>query len=121
MAWQFNHKTPVFSQIADRLMLEILNGTYSPGEQIPTVRQLAFEAAVNPNTVQRALAHLEETGLLYSKGTVGRFVTEELDVLERARARMLRETVRRWLEEASTLGLTAEELIQYIKEEEENK
>ena len=121
MAWQFNGRESVFLQIADRLRWEILGGKYSPDEQFPSVRQLAAEAAVNPNTMQKALVYLEEEGLLHTRGTVGRFVTSDRSVLDAARDRMRRKTVRHWLKEAKALGITAEELIDYIKEEENNE
>ena len=116
MAWQFNVREAVFLQIADRLRWAILDGTYAPDTQFPSVRQLAAEAAVNPNTMQKALTHLEEEGLLHSHGTIGRFVTSDRAVLDAARERMRRKTVLHWLEEARALGLGAEELIHYIKE-----
>ncbi len=117
MPWQFNHTEAVFLQIANRLQREILSGKYAPDEQLPTVRQLAAEAAVNPNTVQKALSHLEDEGLLYTKGTLGRFVTPDLDVIERAREHMRRETVRSWLSQLHELNISTEELIHYIREE----
>lgn len=117
MAWQFNSREAVFLQIAARLRGEILCGKYPPDSQIPPVRQLALEAAVNPNTVQKALAHLEEEGLLHARGTVGRFVTSDPAVLDAARAKMRRDAVRSWLAEAAALGMTRAELIHYIEEE----
>ena len=116
MAWQFNGKEPVFLQIANRLRIEILNGKYPPDSQIPPVRQLAFEAAVNPNTMQKALSNLEEEGLLDSKGTVGRFVTTDTETLRAATEKMRRETVKGWLAEAEILNISVEDLILYIKE-----
>lgn len=117
MAWQLNGSEAVFIQIANRLRYEILSGKYPPDGQIPAVRQLAFEAAVNPNTMQKALTVLEEEGILHSRGTIGRFVTSDSAVLEAAAESVRRRAVRSWLSEASLLGITAEELIKYIKEE----
>ena len=117
MSWQFNGSEAVFMQIANRLRYEIVSGKYPPDSQIPAVRQLAFEAAVNPNTMQKALTVLEDEGLLHSKGTVGRFVTSDGERLEEACETMKRRAVKSWLTEASLLGITAEELIKYIKEE----
>lgn len=119
MAWQFNSGEAVFLQIASRLRGEILNGKYVPDEQIPSVRQLAFEAAVNPNTMQKALVYPEEEGLLHSRGTAGRFVTTDEAIFAAAREKVRRESVRSWLAEAKALGITKEELIRYIESEEE--
>lgn len=116
MAWQFNGREAVFLQIADRLRWDILNGVYPPDEQFPSVRQLAAQASVNPNTMQKALAYLEEEGLLHSHGTVGRFVTSDVEILTATQERMRRKTVKHWLTEAKALGFTAEDMIHYIKE-----
>lgn len=120
MAWAFNQKEAVYLQIADRLRRDVLSGHYPPDGQIPTVRQLAFDAAVNPNTVQKALLLLEEEGLLYTKGTVGRFVTSNEEILRLTAERVRRGVIRRWLTEARELGMTTEEIIHYIQKEEED-
>ena len=117
MAWQFHGGESVYLQIVKRLRGQILSGQYPPDGQIPSVRQLATEAAVNPNTMQKALTCLEEEGLLYTKGTLGRFVTSDGAVLDAARERVHREAVHGWLLDAKQLGITPEELIEYIKKE----
>ena len=117
MSWKFNEREAVFIQIADRLRWDIFNEKYKPDEQIPSVRQIASDAAVNPNTVQRALYHLEEEGLLYTKGTVGRFVTSDTGLIAQSKERLRRQTVRQIISEAENVGITAEELVKYINEE----
>ena len=116
MPWKFNGTQAVFVQIADRLRRDIVNSVYPPSEQIPPVRQLAFDASVNPNTMQRALTLLEEEGLLVSRGTVGRFVTSDGAVIDRARKKICADTVERFCVEARGLGISYTELIEYIKE-----
>ena len=106
MAWKFHSKLPVSYQIAEKLRLDILNGLYEPGMQFPTVRQLAVDASVNPNTVQKALLQLETEGLLITQGTVGRFVTDDVQALESAREVLRREFVIRVMAEAAELGIT---------------
>ncbi len=117
MPWQFNSTEAVFIQIADKLRAEIISGKYAPDSQIPTVRQLAFEVSVNPNTMQKALLLLEEEGLLYTRSTVGRFVTSDTEVLFCAKERIKRETVHKLIAEAEALGISSDELINLIKEE----
>ena len=114
MAWHFNSAQPVYKQIVSHIRADILNGVYPSGQQIPAVRQLALEAGVNPNTMQRALADLEAEGILLSRGTVGRFVTTDTDVLGRAQTVLHEETIRRVVGEALALGITREELIAYL-------
>lgn len=114
MPWQFGAKTPIHQQIADHIRNDILNGKYAPDEQIPPVRQLAIEAGVNPNTVQRALMALEAEGLFETRGTVGRFITTDQAVLDRAREVTRRQAVKRLVDETLALGITREELIRYL-------
>lgn len=117
MAWSFNEHTPVWLQIEMRLRNEIISGVYKSNEQIPTVRQLAVTAAVNPNTVQRALTVLEEEGLIHSNGTVGRFVTDDESVLAAARRKATQELVKNFVKQAGYLSVSKEELIEILREE----
>ena len=117
MDWKWNGTEPVFFQLARGLRTEILRGTYAPGTQIPTVRQLAAEATVNPNTVQRALSLLEEEGLVHSNGTQGRFVTEDEEMLQAARITERRQVLRQLLEGAKALGISREEMLEFLREE----
>ena len=115
MAWHFTTRAPVYLQIVSRIRADILSGVYKADEQIPSVRQLAFEAGVNPNTMQRAFAVLEAERLFVTRGTLGRFITTDAAVLAAARETLRRETVARLTEEAMAAGLTPEELIQGIR------
>lgn len=117
MGWKFSSVAPVSVQLASRLKREILSGKYAAGSQFPTVRQLAYEAAVNPNTVQKALAVLEAEGLLESRGTVGRFVTSQSTVIEDAAESALYELMRETLKSARELGVSTEKLIKFIEKE----
>lgn len=117
MTWQFRGHSPVYRQIVRHIRADILNGCYQPDEQIPPVRQLAMEAGVNPNTMQRALSALEDEGLLVSRETVGRFVTSDEAALERARRTARQDALEKLAEEAQAAGLTLDDLIQYIREE----
>ena len=117
MSWQFNRTEAVFIQIGKRLRMDIFNGKYPPDSQFPSVRQLASEAAVNPNTMQKALSLLEEEGILYSKGTIGRFVTSDAAVLKKGRTAIRRELIRGLLLEARELGISNDELVEYIETE----
>lgn len=117
MAWHFNSTQPVYKQIVSHIRADILNGVYPSGQQIPAVRQLALEAGVNPNTMQRALADLEAEGILLSRGTVGRFVTSDTGILEREQRVLHEETISRVIGEALALGITRDELIAYLSSE----
>ncbi len=115
MAWTFTSGTPVYLQIVSRIRADILNGTYRTDEQIPPVRQLAMEAGVNPNTMQRAFAVLEAEKLFETRGTVGRFITTDETVLREAGEVMRQETVARLIAEAAAVGIGPDELIERIR------
>lgn len=85
MSWNLNSERPIYAQLMERITLDIISGIYPPGSKLPSVRDLAQDAGVNPNTMQKALSELERTGLLFSQRTSGRFVTEELTMIEKSR------------------------------------
>lgn len=116
MAWKFSSDKPVYLQIADRIIKKVLSGEYSAGEQIPTVRQIALEAAVNPNTVQHAFSELENEGLIISKGTLGRFVTDDVEVVTACRRRMAEQLVREFAKNMEQLSITKEQAVTMIEE-----
>lgn len=119
MAWNFSSGKPVYLQIAERLTKSVLSGEFKAGEQLPTVRQLALVAAVNPNTVQHAFVELEKDGLIISKGTSGRFVTEDEAVIEQCRKKLAEKTVKSFVKDMKHLALTKEQVISLIEEVEE--
>ena len=117
MAWIFDQNKPIFIQIAARIRNDIIRGVYKPDEQLPSVRQLAAEASVNPNTVQRAILLLQDEKLLYPRTTVGLFVTSDTQIIENAKENIKRGIAKNLIKDALSLGITADELIVYIKEE----
>ena len=122
MDWSFRNDQPIYSQLIQRLTEAIVSGVYAPGEKLPSVRELALEAGVNPNTVQRSLTELEREGLVFSQRTAGRFVTENENMIVNAKLRIADERVSEFLRSMKTLGCTRGEviaLIQGAKEEEE--
>lgn len=98
-------------QIIEIIQLDIVSGKYAPGDKLPSVRELATEAAVNPNTMQKALSELERSGLVYSKRTSGRFITEDLTMIEEAKANLAREKIESFLQSMQSLGFDKEETI----------
>lgn len=117
MAWKFTSDKLIYIQIAERITLSVLSGEYQPGAQIPSVRQLALEAAVNPNTVQHAFAELENEGIIISKGTVGRYVTEDMAVIENCRKKTAEQTVKAFAKSIQPLNLSKLEIIKMLEEE----
>lgn len=119
MGWSFQSGLPVYLQIASAIRADIISGKYAPSGQIPPVRQLAFEASVNPNTMQRALLQLEQEGLLTAKGTVGRFVTEDPSILEKARRDAAKELITDLLKGCRRMGFQKDEIIHLLYEQED--
>ena len=114
MSWSFSPHRPVYYQVAERIRKSILSGEYPPGAQIPSVRQLALEAAVNPNTIQHAFSELEDRGLIESRGTVGRFVTENTEIIEECRKYEAELLVDGIIKKASELKISSKDIIRMI-------
>lgn len=121
MEWNFRNDLPIYSQLTQRLTEAIVSGSYAPGEKLPSVRELAVEAGVNPNTVQRALADLERDGLVFTQRTAGRFVTENENMIVNARLRLADERVEEFLRSMKTLGCGREEVISLIAQAKEEE
>ena len=122
MNWKFVGDRPVYQQIMALIRGGILTGELSPGQKIPSVRDLAAQAQVNPNTVQRALTELEREGLLVSGGTSGRRVTEEETVLEEMKEQSILEMARECAEKFRVFGLSpaqAAQRLMLLEEQEE--
>ena len=114
MNWKFTGDRPVYQQIMAAIRGAILCGELAPGKKIPSVRDLAAEAQVNPNTMQRALTELEREGLLLGGGTSGRTVTAQEDVLSAARDMALRELAKECAEKFMVFGLTPKQAAELL-------
>ena len=108
---------PMFLQIFDTIKKDIISVKYPPNTQIPTVRQLACDMSVNPNTVQKALQLLEDEGLIVTRATLGKFVTADTDLISRAKKQLQKETLRAWIAEMRDIGITTEGIIEFINSE----
>lgn len=116
MPWNLNSDRPIFIQIVEIIKLSIISGKYAPGDKLPSVRDLAQEAAVNPNTMQKALSELERTGLVYSQRTSGRFITEDVKMIEELKSALAKEKIEEFLESMQQLGFKNEETISLMTE-----
>ena len=122
MNWKFSGDRPVYQQIMENIRGAVLRGELPPGGKVPSVRDLAAAAQVNPNTMQRAMTELEREGLLVSGGTSGRTVTENPEVLEKMRDVILKELARECAEKFMVFGITptqAAELLLRLEKEDE--
>ena len=117
MEWNFRNDLPIYSQLVEQIKRGIVSGAFAPGGRLSSVRDMAMEAGVNPNTMQRALQELERQGLVYSQRTTGRFVTEDTQVIESSKRALAQEQTRVFLKAMETLGYKRAEIIALLEEE----
>lgn len=121
MEWNITSGRPVYVQLVEQLELALVNGVFPPGGKVPAVRELAADAGVNPNTMQRALQELESRGLLQAQRTAGRTVTADAEVLQQLRRKRAAALAAEFLHQMQALGLNraeTEELLRQTAEEE---
>ena len=125
MSWEFQDHLPIYAQLMDTLKRRIVTGRYLPGEKLPSVRELAAEAGINPNTVQRAFSELEREGLIYTQRATGKYVTENADEIKSARQALAKTQVAEFLSNMQSLGYSVGDVIvllqSFNESEEENK
>ncbi len=115
MPWNFNSNTPIYMQIIEQIKLSIAVGEYKAGDKILSVRELAAEAEVNPNTMQKALSELERDGLLYTQRTSGRFITNDPKTIEDLRKQLANEQIENFISKMKLLGYSPEEAAELMK------
>lgn len=115
MAWTFKDDRPIYSQLVEQIKIKIISGEWELGSRLSSVRELAEQAGVNPNTMQRALAELERDGLVHSKRTSGRFVTEDEDMIKNVREAVAAENIAAFMESMKRLGFTESEIMDEFK------
>ena len=121
MGWNLDDSRPIWPQLKELLMKDIVSGKYVMGGPFPTVRDLAEMAGVNRNTMQRALSELEADGLVITNRTVGRTVTTDEGLVADIKEELARENIKRFMNEMGAIGYDADEVIAMIKKGVENK
>lgn len=116
MPWELMPDRPIYLQLAEQIELKICSGIYPLGSKFPSVRDLAQEASVNPNTMQRALAKLEEDQLLFTSRTSGRFVTEDKNMVQKVKDRIAQDQVKNFLKKMEELGFSKVQILSIISE-----
>lgn len=114
MPWNFESDRPIYLQLIEKIELMVFSGEYAPGAKLPSVRDIAKEAAVNPNTMQRALTKLEEDGLIITHRTSGRFITEDENMINKARAKLAQEQTLEFISNLQKLGFSKTEALSMI-------
>ncbi|MEG0090883.1 MAG: GntR family transcriptional regulator [Oscillospiraceae bacterium] len=114
MAWKLDDNKPVYLQLIEQIKRKILTGEYKAGDKIPSVRDLAMDAAVNPNTMQRALQDLERDGLIFAQRTSGRLVTEDKNMILSLKESFAEELIEDFIKSLSELGFSKKEIISAV-------
>lgn len=116
MDYIFNNERPIYLQLVEKLKMQIVSGELKQGERIPSVRELAIMAKVNPNTMQKALAELESQGLVYTERTNGKFVTQDQELINQTKKELAKEKVQKYLDDMKNIGITYEQARNYLQE-----
>ena len=116
MPWDLENDRPIYLQLMERIQQDIIKGVYQPGGKIPSVRELALEAAVNPNTMQKPLSELERSGLVYSQRTSGRFITEDKKLLSHMKSELAKTHIHDFFTSMRQLGFCDEEILELVTE-----
>ena len=122
MLWHFDNALPIYTQLVDQIKFAIVSGEMPAGSRMSTVRDLALEAGVNPNTMQRALQQLEREGLVFTQRSSGRFVTEDVAVIDSVKEVLAKEHAGRFLSAMRSLGYSQAQIMRLLESslEEEN-
>ena len=116
MDYIFDNERPIYIQLVEKLRIEIISGMLKSGERIPSVRELALTTRVNPNTMQKALAELENEGLIYTERTNGKFITDNKELIEKVKRKLAEEKVNNYINDMKNIGITYEEAVKYLQE-----
>ena len=112
----FDNERPIYIQLVEALRIEIVSGKLKQGERLPSVRELALTARVNPNTMHKALVELEREGLVYTERTNGKFVTTNRELIEKLKKELAKEKMNNFLNDMKNIGITQEDVITYLQE-----
>jgi GntR family transcriptional regulator len=115
MAWSLKPDRPIYLQLMEQIEIKIISGEYVPGEKIPSVRDLASEAAVNPNTMQKALAELERKGIINTHRTAGRYIAEDEQMLKELKNSIAQERAKEFVDSMEKMGFADCDILEFIQ------
>lgn len=116
MAWELASDRPIYTQIVEKIQVRIITGVYNPGERLPSVRELAAEASVNPNTMQKAFSELEKSGLILTQRNSGRTVTEDQKLIKQTQTQLALTQINNFIETMKELGYEKDEMIYLLND-----
>jgi DNA-binding transcriptional regulator YhcF (GntR family) len=116
MEYVFDNERPIYIQLVEMIRIDIVSGKFQKGQKIPSVRELALIMKVNPNTMQKALAELENEKLIYTERTNGKYVTEDEELIENVKKELAQEKVNNYLNSMKNIGIGYDLAIKYLQE-----
>ncbi|MDD2971810.1 MAG: GntR family transcriptional regulator [Lachnospiraceae bacterium] len=116
MAWDLDSDRPIYAQIVEKIQMQIVSGYYKPGDKLPSVRELAALACVNPNTMQKAFAELERSGLIKTMRTTGRLVTEDIHMIEGIQKALANQQLQIFFEKMMKLGYEKDQILSLLEQ-----
>lgn len=120
MEYNFDNERPIYVQLVEMLKSEIISGRLKMGSKLPSVREYALMAKVNPNTMQKALMELEREKLIYTERTNGKYVTTDEKIINNLQEKLAKKLIDRFIKDMSDIGITNDEVINYLKVRERN-
>ena len=114
MKWEIDSERPVYIQLIEQIQAGIISGIFKPGDRLPSVRDLAAEATVNPNTMQKALADLERTGLIYTNRTSGKYITSDEAMIKKLKSQSAKQLVQDFIDRMKLLGFDPDETLDLV-------
>lgn len=114
MKFEFENNIPIYIQLVEQLKIQIISGRLGVGERLPSVRELALQTKVNPNTMQKALVELEEQGLIFTERTNGKFVTENRELIEQFKTAYAKEITQRFFDSLENIGFDKSQSIELL-------
>ena len=121
MEWKLDDSRPIWPQLKEQLIIAIVAGRFQMGGSFPTVRELAEDAGVNRNTMQRALSELEHDGFVITNRTAGRTVTTDEGLVARMKEQIAMQNIEKFIREMEAIGYGADDIVKMIQERGEEK
>ncbi len=115
MEFTFDNNIPIYIQLLEYMKIYLISGVFKCGEKLPSVRELSGLFKVNPNTMQKALAELESTSLIYTERTYGKYVTEDRELIEKLKDEYANTLAKSYFEGMKRIGLGKADSIKYLE------
>ena len=116
MDFTFDNNIPIYIQLLDYLKIYLISGVFKAGDKLPSVRDFATTFKVNPNTMQKALAELENEQLIYTERTNGKYVTEDEELIEKIKRKLAKEIIDNYLNNMKKIGIDYNSAVKYLQE-----